>query len=291
MNYGATFAQIRKSRHFSQKDVADGLLSQSMLSRFENQDGQIEFSVLLALLDKLHVHPTEFIVLAKNQVFLEEHNFTQRLHAAYYNTTDNQILLEEERQKYYETNDIHHLINAVRIETTFSKKNGIAYSHLHTDIVEIKKYLISLDSWFVSEIILYIDLLFLFDSVFIKAQHSRMMRSLSSLPFGTARRNYLQSAYCHNTTVLSFERNTLEDVALYLSSFERTLTKDPRSLTNSIYYSAYEKLLTLKKLFNDTAFQNLMEDIHVLKQYGYDDEYIEIKKFIIKILNCDTSQI
>ncbi len=46
-----------------------------------------------------------------------------------------------------------------------------------------------MDSWFESGIVLYLDIMFIFDNSFKKSQHRRMIRSLESLPFGTSHRN------------------------------------------------------------------------------------------------------
>ncbi|CAH0417516.1 hypothetical protein WFA24289_01858 [Periweissella fabaria] len=283
MNYGKIFAKIRKSRHVSQQNVSKRVIAQSILSRFEN-NGNIDAKVLMSLLYKLHVHPTEFFMLAEDKQFVDEQNFINRSHSAFYNSSDNLLLVTEERLKFDETDDMFYLMNAVRIEATYAFKHGQDYSHLKTDITAIKQYLMELDYWFISEISIYSDLLFLFDSAFIKAQHPRMVRSLALLPFGTSQRSYLQSAYSHNATVVSFEHDKLEDTALYLAYFESTLTKDSRSLTNAIYYSAYQQLWSLKNNFSQKNLENLFQNIYILKQYGYDEEYRELKKFIVKIL-------
>lgn len=285
MNYGILFSKLRKDKHLTQKEVCDGIVAQAILSRFESKNGRIDFDILMQLLHRIHVHPTEFLAMCNQDNISEEYAFNQRLHAAYYNASDNQILLNEERNKFTTTHDIHYLINSVRVEATYCKKNGKSFEHLSGDIEIIKDYLISLDSWFISEIILYLDILFIFDDNFIRTQHARMTRSLSNLPFGIAHKNSLQSSYGHNVTVLAFERYNFKDIPLYLSYFERTLTKDPRSLTNALYYSTYLKLWHLIHNYSKYEFDQLVESINIFEQYGYEDEYLELKEFIIEVVN------
>ena len=286
MNYGPLFSKIRKSRRISQKSVSSGILSQSMLSRFETT-GKIEADVLVKLLHRLHIHPTEFFMLSDDADFLRQQFFYRRLHAAFFNFSDYILLSNEERDKYRETNDIYHLINAVRIEAIYAYKHNKNFSSINDDIEIIKKHLLSMDSWFESEIVLYLDIMFIFDDSFIKSQHRRMIRSLESLPFGTSHRNYLKSAYGHNSTILAFERGSTSNIAFYLSYFESTLTKDPRDLTNAFYYSVYQQLLNLKMKFNQDMFISLFQEIKLLQKYGYEDEYAELKKFITKNLSSD----
>lgn len=287
MNYGKLFSKLRKDNHFTQKEVCQGIVAQAILSRFESKNGRIDFDILIKLLNRIHIHPIEFLSMCNQDFISDEYAFNQRLHAAYYNFSDNQILLNEERKKFEETHDIHHLINSVRVEATYCIKNGKPFSHLTSDINVIKNYLISLDSWFISEIILYLDIFFIFDDNFIKSQHARMIRSLSNLPFGIAHKDSLQASYGHNVTVLAFERGNFKDIPLYLSYFERTLTKDPRSLTNALYYSAYLKLWHLIHNYSEYEANKLFKDITIFKQYGYEDEYFELKKFISQILNTN----
>lgn len=284
MNYGPLFSKIRKSRRISQKSLSTGILSQSMLSRFE-ATGKIEADVLVKLLHRLHIHPTEFFMLSNDANFLKQQFFYRRLHAAYYNFSDYILLSNEERDHYRETNDIYHLINAVRIESIYAYKHNKNFSSINDDIEIIKNHLLSMDSWFESEIVLYLDIMFIFNDSFIKSQHRRMTRSLESLPFGTSHRNYLKSAYGHNSTILAFERGSISNIAFYLSYFESTLTKDPRDLINAFYYSVYQQLLNLKRKFNQDMLTSLFQEIKILQKYGYQDEYTELKQFITKNLS------
>ncbi len=63
--YGSTYKQLRKKQGITQSQAAHGICSISKLSRWENNQVEVEFSTAIALLKKINITPTEFINWAK----------------------------------------------------------------------------------------------------------------------------------------------------------------------------------------------------------------------------------
>lgn len=59
--YGSTYKQLRQKQGFTQRQAANGICSISKLSRWENNQVEVQFSTALALLKRIKITPTEFI--------------------------------------------------------------------------------------------------------------------------------------------------------------------------------------------------------------------------------------
>lgn len=112
-----------------------------------------------------------------------------------------------------------------------------------------------------------------------------MVRSLEDLPISSVHKHYLQIAYAHNTTVLSFNRENLIDVKFYLKTFKKFISAPTTTLTDTIYYQTYSKLLTLEQLFDQQLYNQMIDDLSVFKRFGHNQEYENIFGFIDYELN------
>ena len=65
MQSGIEFKQLRKKQHITLKEAAKGICSIQMLSRWENNQGHMDFNRVLKLCEKLSLSATEYIALAK----------------------------------------------------------------------------------------------------------------------------------------------------------------------------------------------------------------------------------
>ena len=65
MQSGNEFKQLRKMQHITLKEAAAGICSIQMLSRWENNQGHMDFNRVLKLCEKLNLSATEYIALAK----------------------------------------------------------------------------------------------------------------------------------------------------------------------------------------------------------------------------------
>ena len=283
MNQGQLLKKIRVSRRLSQQQLAQNITSQAALSRME-KSGNIDANVLLRFLDKLDIHPTEFFMLANPDGLIDSQDYQKKLYAAYYNEQNSQTLINQELLLYDKTKIKKHQINALRVQAVYAKINNLPLENREEITYEIQNYLFGFETWFLNDILMYLDVLFLFDDTFIRSYHNRMIRSLDKLPFSAVQKHYLQIAYAHNATVLAFDRNNMQDAQLYLQAFEKFVSLDTRTLTDTIYYLTYSKLFSLKQGFDQQIYDDMLDDLAVFKRFGYTKEYHDILYFIESIL-------
>ncbi|MBI0121318.1 helix-turn-helix domain-containing protein [Lactobacillus sp. M0398] len=65
MQSGIEFKQLRKKQHITLKEAAAGICSIQMLSRWENNQGHMDFNRVLKLCERISLSATEYIALAK----------------------------------------------------------------------------------------------------------------------------------------------------------------------------------------------------------------------------------
>lgn len=264
MKYGTLLSLLRKSKKMSQLDLSAGISSQSALSRFES-GGEVYAQNLILYLKKLNVHPTEFFMLAEDTDFIARQNFNHRLQSGFTSQIDCEILANEERDRYTQTGNLLNLINAVHVEVVYAKIHDLPLTNYQNDLKKVKQYLLSIDTWLLFEVTLYLDLLFIFDDSFIEHHHHRMSRSLQSLPFETELRQGLSAAYANNLIILDFERNNFLSLSKHINYFESILSKNPRNLIASIQIDFYNKVFNLKKYYSDAGVIDALETLIVLK--------------------------
>lgn len=290
MEYGKLLASLRKARHISQSDLAEGITSQSALSRYE-AGSDIPSQQLIQFLNKLNVHPTEFFMLANDTNFTEQQDFVKRMSSGVTNQVDRDLLVQEQRHLYTQTGNILNLINAVRVETTYALTHDLPLEPYQDDLKSIKEYLLSLDQWLLFEIVLYIDLLFMFDDDFIETYHPRMNRSLQALPFGTEIHQATALTYANNLIILDFQRRHYRLLRDHMNYLQSLVTRDARNLIASIHLHFYETLLQLHTHYDSHLVNHLLSDIAILQKYGYDQYFYNLCDFMSSVLPQTSSLI
>lgn len=67
--YGHEFKELRKMQNITQKEASQGICSESKLSRWENDQVEVEFSTAMKLLARIHINSHEFMGWAEDTPF------------------------------------------------------------------------------------------------------------------------------------------------------------------------------------------------------------------------------
>lgn len=67
--YGHEFKKLRKMQNITQKDACQGICSESKLSRWENDQVEVEFSTAMKLLAQIHINSYEFMGWSEHSPF------------------------------------------------------------------------------------------------------------------------------------------------------------------------------------------------------------------------------
>lgn len=270
MNIGNLLRELRLERKITQQQLADGISSQPALSRMENSD-DLPVNLLLPFLAKLNIRPIEFFMLAKNEHVIKSQSFLQNKKRAFYDKKIMEQLVRNEMNTYENTGLIKHKINAIRVRAVYCKIHNLPLEDEKEIAKQVKEYLLQFDSWVISDISLYIDLLFIFENELIRAFHRRVLKSLEELPMEPTYKHGRQISYATNAVMLAFERKNFTDLNIYLNTYHNFLTNDPNLIFEKIQYSIYTKLFDLIRNYNQDDHCRILKEIQIFKNYGLEE--------------------
>ena len=145
MGHGEFIKKIRKEKHLTQKELAEGILSKNFLSKFERGESKITSEIFLNLLERLNVSLDEFeqLVISKHS----QKEFLQKLET--FKSQKDGYLLEnlkaEEKQLFQSDRNRRHLHNQILVEAHIQYLQG-----KNLDVKQkrvIQSYLFEVEEW------------------------------------------------------------------------------------------------------------------------------------------------
>ncbi|BDR55978.1 helix-turn-helix domain-containing protein [Xylocopilactobacillus apis] len=266
MNYGNLLKSLRISRGLSQQQLAADISSQTALSRME-KSGNIPTDVLLNFLDKLDIHPIEFFTLAAEDHVTDSQKFLNQINKTRYDKKEMETFVKSEMELYQKNGILKHKINAMRSRAVYHKIHNLPLNDLKEIKETIQTYLMKFETWFINDVSLYTNLLFIFDNEFIKTHHQTILRSLNKFPLGQNQKHDYQINYANNAIILAFERNNLNSLDLYLETFNSFIKESPNSIYDRILYSIYTQLRDLMINFDQSRYNKLLAEIKIFELY------------------------
>ncbi|MCT6893398.1 MAG: helix-turn-helix domain-containing protein [Bombilactobacillus mellifer] len=266
MNIGKTLKKMRELRNVTQRQLCEGISSQAALSRME-ASGNIPSKMLLAFLARLDIQPIEFFALVEENQLANTRVFLDKLINAKYSRQKTDILIQQEMDLYEKTGILRHKINALCVNASYYKANDILFKNKILIAKEVKQYLLELGAWFINDVLLYVNVLFLFDNEFIRSNHLKVINLLSQSPFNATQKYTYQVNYANEVILLAFERKNLFDLNFYLANYQKLLINDFNSLSPKICYSIFKQLYQLMINFNSKNYQYLLEELKNIDSY------------------------
>ncbi|GEK90761.1 helix-turn-helix domain-containing protein [Alkalibacterium kapii] len=245
-NIGATFRVLRKERGFTLKEMSEGIISYSYLSKFEKGETQISLQNFIQLARRLNMTVDEILYFSKSKM-INNVAFFQKVSMAH-SKRDLPVLknyLHDEQRLFEETNIDYHKYNAIMLAVTIRDIDE-NFSIEEYDPNVLVDYLLSCYFWSTYEISLFGNVLPIFKKdlliVLLKETEKRITE------YRVLKRNYRELIRSIENACIIFLRRKEVDQAEYLSEFLETITE--RS-----YY--FEKI---RKLFIDSVIKLAQED-------------------------------
>src|SRR5699024_8257580 len=156
-SYGETFRKIREEKGYSMKQVAEGVVSISFLSKFERGDSDISLSLFVQLLDRLFLSFDEFEFLHLDHKTSEMERFFQASNQAYLSRDlkSLRILKEEELEKWRRTKLDPYRCNAIMIQVYEGIIKEVETTAREEDLDFLYHYLFKVEVWGYYELFLY----------------------------------------------------------------------------------------------------------------------------------------
>lgn len=182
MDIGRAIKQIRVGKNITQEKLAENILSRSHLSLIESNKNDISINSLLKLINKLHISADEFFYLASDYTLSESKSLSLKLmnESNRGNSINLKKLQEVATSKYKKTGDyeFYHLALLADIYIELLNNDFTLNEEIQEIAKPIKEYLFSLSEWYLYDLKLFNNILFVFDSLSINTISKKVMASI-----------------------------------------------------------------------------------------------------------------
>lgn len=278
MKIGQLLKKMRIERGLSQNKLSEGICDRHTLASYENQTTDIPTKTLIRFLFRMNIPIDEFFLLLRNQKSSESKEEINSLYKEYikYGEVREEKLIKI-KVTYKETGDMLYLATYLQLYgAKFKKKDRLSEfrEKEYKNILKLKKYLDSVETWGFFEISVFMNCLYLFDNMFIITNFKNV---LSKAEFYSKNRGFDKTilVLCINSAIYFFENKEYELVLFFI---------DKAKLSNNYNIYLRERII-LKYIELVVSFKigkigrNSMESfIQGLKLIGEDELIEELKK-------------
>lgn len=155
-SHGSVFRNIRISKQLSLKEVADGVVSVSLLSKFERGDCDITLAKFYMLLKKLNITLEEYSYMVNDYQPRNVDKLIDMVRVAYENNNIKflESLVEQEVKNWGEKGIYFNKLNAIMIQAVLKDLDN-NYKVDIDDISYLAEYLFKIEEWGLYEITLF----------------------------------------------------------------------------------------------------------------------------------------
>lgn len=245
---GTTFRLLRKERGFTLKEMSEGIISFSYLSKFEKGENQISLTNFIQLAQRLNMTVEEILYFSKIKT-TDHVTFFQKVSLAH-NKRDLPVLknyLHTEEKLFEETKVNYHKYNAIMIAVTIQDIDD-NFSIVEYDPNVLVNYLLDCDYWATYEINLFGNTLTLFPKDLLRVLLKETEKRVAE--YRVMNRNYRELIrLIENACVIFLRRKEVNQVKYLLKLLD--------TMIRPSYY--FEKI---RKIFIDDIAILALEDIN-----------------------------
>lgn len=146
---GGVFRQLRQSKHLSANNVADKLVKQPQISRFERGKSTVTIDKFMGMLENMAVSLDEFQSIYNDYKLSDEENFRQDLElASEQNNVDKikRMLVVWQKKQKEEPQKKYLKVNVIVIEAALASLSP-RFSMFKDDIQYLTDYLMDVEDW------------------------------------------------------------------------------------------------------------------------------------------------
>lgn len=196
MDIGGTIKKVREGKNISQEELAKNILSRPHLSLIENNKSDLSISLLLKLVEKLHIPIDEFFYIATNCSIPETKSLSLKL----MNEANKANLIglkhiQEYSIKKYEllgSYEFYHISLLAEIYINFLNNNFTINDDIKNIANPIKEYLFNLSEWYLYDLKLFNNVLFIFEISSVETIATKLLDSTSKYEsYPNVREEYL----------------------------------------------------------------------------------------------------
>lgn len=217
--YGQVLRRMREEKGYSLRQVSNGILSTSFLSKFERGESNISLSHFINVIERMNISLDEFVFSANEYKPSELDSLMSEIASAYQrnNTSKLKIIINKEYQKWEEYGLDAYLCNSIMAEAkmlNLQKKEIDKKKREH-----LANYLFNVELWGNYELVVYANSLTIFPPETVIALSKEVVKKTSM--YKLVHKNFVQTlAILINTTIVCLESNLLNDALYFILTLE-----------------------------------------------------------------------
>lgn len=196
INIGNTIQRIRTGKNLTQSALSENIMSRPHLSLIEKDKYDLSFNSLLKLLQRMHISIEEFLYLTESYTVSETRKLSVQLMSA---ANKGSIIELKEVQKIAKNKinnkedfEYYHLYLLAKVHIYLLENNFKIDEEVENMIQPIKCYLLNLSEWYIYDLKLLNNILFVFDLTSINSISKNVLKSLGKYKdYASAKNDYL----------------------------------------------------------------------------------------------------
>ncbi|MFL2099478.1 helix-turn-helix domain-containing protein [Desemzia sp. FAM 23991] len=218
-NYGQVLRRMREEKGYSLRQVSNGILSTSFLSKFERGESNISLSHFVNVIERMNISLDEFIFSANEYKPNELDSLMSEIASAYQrnNTSKLKMITNKEYQKWEEYGLDAYLCNSIMAE---AKMLNLQRKEIDKKKREyLANYLFNVELWGNYELVIYANALTVFPPETVIALSKEVVKKTSM--YKLVNKNFVQTlGILINTTIVCLESNLLNDALYFILTLE-----------------------------------------------------------------------
>lgn len=268
MNYGKEFKKIRLEKQLTIAETASGIMSISLLSKFERGLCEITVAKFVKILERVNVTLSEFDMIVSNFEKSRMNQLLDSLHEAYSKKEFDKVedIVNSEFTLWKNSQNIRHRYNYIMLSIVYDELTDKKLTN-QNDIELLTDYLFSIDDWTHYELILYGNSVagLKFDAMVLLS--SELIRKTKYFQNNETHRKMIAQTLL-NSAITCLMKNELEKSLKFQNDVSQLLTSD---------YYLHERNVLLyckgvylyKKGDIDEGTKKIDTAIYIFEQLGY----------------------
>ncbi|GAB2024568.1 Rgg/GadR/MutR family transcriptional regulator [Lactovum odontotermitis] len=267
--FGRVFRSLRRSKKFSLNEAAEGVLSVSQLSKFENGQSLVNVERFFEALDNINVNVLEFQNAynhSRDSADVVPLNF--EITRAYLNksTMKLELILDKiQKELSLHPNSKKYRLNKIHLEAVLHFL-GLPRQLSLTDIDYLKKYLLNLKEWGRCDLLLFAHTMAVFDSVSLVKIAGNMISPLQiNAKFNNNTRPFVLALL---NLITNFIERDLLDLADRYTFYFKQLDVNEMYMYEKTMFRYHQEVLAYKRKKSQSILKNMKDYCDIFEKCG-----------------------
>ncbi|MBM6615527.1 helix-turn-helix domain-containing protein [Desemzia sp. RIT804] len=287
-NYGQVLRRLREEKGYSLRQISNGILSTSFLSKFERGESNISLSHFIHVIERMNISLDEFVFSANEYKPSELDQLMSDIATAYQrnNTSKLKNIMNKEHQKWEEYGLDAYLCNSIMAE---AKMLNLQKKEIDKKKREyLANYLFNIELWGNYELVIYANSLTIFPPETVIALSKEVVKKTSM--YKLVNKNFVQTlAILINTIIVCLETNLLNDALYFI------LTLENMHMAEKLFYERtlvvfLKGIYEIKKGNKEIGEEISRKAVAIMYTIGSEDLAISHEEYLESILAPQTKE-